>query len=87
MTDETPRVTMTFFTVMVIAHDVREKALINSGALAKMTATSKEYWEELRMTGRGPKCCEDLGHVWYRLSDVQDWLEEHIFNDLEVRNG
>ncbi len=78
---------MTFFKVMVIAHDVREKAIINEGALSKMTVTSKEYWEELRMTKRGPKYSEDLGDVWYRLADVQDWLEENIFKDRAVRCG
>ncbi|WP_375687983.1 hypothetical protein [Pseudooceanicola sp. LIPI14-2-Ac024] len=86
MRDEIPRVTTTFFTVMVIAHDVRKKALINEGALSKLTVTSKAYWEELRMTGRGPRYCEDLGQVWYRLADVQDWLEENIFKDREVRH-
>lgn len=85
MKAETPRVTVAFFALCVEAYHIRRGTMIHENALAKLTATSIAYWVQLREAGNGPKHCEDYGLIWYRLADVQDWLEENIFNDLGGR--
>lgn len=86
MTAETPRVTVAFFALCVEAYHIRSKTLIHENAVARLTATSIAYWAQLRDAGKGPKYCIDYGLVWYTLADVQDWLEENIFKDREVRH-
>lgn len=86
MTAETPRVTVAFFALCVEAYHIRRGTMIHENALARLTATSIAYWVQLREAGEGPKYSKDYGLIWYRLADVQDWLEENIFNDLEERN-
>lgn len=87
MTDETPRVTMAFFALCVEAYHIRSATLIHENALAKLTATSIAYWIKLRESGKGPKHCKYFGRIWYTLADVQDWLEENIFDDPGGHHG
>ncbi len=51
--------------------------LIDTCAVARITKTSKSYWEKLRSRCEGPKYIKRKRLVLYRLSDVVDWLELH----------
>lgn len=81
---ETPRVTSDLLSLSIDFHAIRKKVLIHASTLPKLTATSAAYWENMRVVGLGPKHCEDLGHTFYTLGDVQDWLLENGFLDSEA---
>jgi predicted DNA-binding transcriptional regulator AlpA len=54
-----------------------ETTLIDTCAIARLTKTSKSYWEKLRCRGEGPKYIKRGRLVLYWLSDVEVWLEAH----------
>jgi predicted DNA-binding transcriptional regulator AlpA len=54
-----------------------ENTLIDTCAIARLTKTSKSYWEKLRCRGEGPKYIKRGRLVLYRLSDVERWFEMH----------
>lgn len=71
---EHPRITPDFVLISYLAHSVREKTLLNPGAVAQLTGTSKDHWKRLRTNGVGPKFHEEHDRVWYVLADLQQWL-------------
>ena len=52
-----------------------EKTLIDTCAIARLTKTSKSFWEKLRCRGEGPKYYKVGRIVLYRLSDIEAYLE------------
>ena len=52
-----------------------EKTLIDTCAIARLTKTSKSYWEKLRCRGEGPIYIKRGRLVLYRLSDIETWLK------------
>lgn len=81
---ETPRVTADLMRLSLDFHTIRKQVLIHASTLPKLTATSAAYWENMRVVGLGPKHCEDLGHTFYILGEVQDWLLANGFLDSEA---
>jgi predicted DNA-binding transcriptional regulator AlpA len=59
-----------------------EKTLIDTCAIARLTKTSKSYWEKLRYRGAGPRYIKRGRLVLYWLSDVEAWLEGHSVTPL-----
>lgn len=57
---------------------ISTKPLIDTCAIARLTKTSKSYWEKLRCRGEGPKYIKRGHLVLYWLSDVELWLEAHL---------
>ena len=55
-----------------------ENTLIDTRAIARLTKTSKSYWEKLRCRGEGPRHFKRGRIVLYRLSDIEAWLEAHL---------
>ncbi len=53
------------------------KTLIDTAAAARLTKTSKSYWEKLRCCGEGPRYIKRGRLVLYWLSDIEAWLEMH----------
>jgi predicted DNA-binding transcriptional regulator AlpA len=53
------------------------KTLIDTCALARLTGTSKSYWEKMRMRKEGPRHIAAKGLVRYRWSDVEAWMNAH----------
>jgi predicted DNA-binding transcriptional regulator AlpA len=51
--------------------------LVNTCTLARLTGTSKSYWEKLRMRNEGPRHITAKGFVRYRWSDVEAWMTAH----------
>jgi hypothetical protein len=74
MTIERPRITADLVLISYMAHPVRKTTILNPGAVAKLTGTSKGYWKRLRCRGIGPRFHDEQGRIWYVLSDLQDWL-------------
>lgn len=64
-----------------------KKSLIDTCALARLTRTSKSYWEKLRSRGEGPRFYKFGRNVLYRLSDLEAYLESHSVNPAEMANG
>jgi hypothetical protein len=74
MTIERPHITADLLLVSYMAHPIRKTTILNPGAVAKLTGTSKRYWRRLRSKGIGPRFHEEQGCIWYVLADLQDWL-------------
>lgn len=53
------------------------KTLLDTAALARLTNTSKSYWEKLRCRGESPKYIKRGHLVLYWLADIEEWLEAH----------
>ncbi len=53
-----------------------DRKFVRTPELAKLTSTSKRYWEKLRLAGGGPVYIRFGGIVAYDLNDVLAWLEE-----------
>lgn len=60
-----------------------EDNLINTEALAKLTGTSKSYWEKMRSRGEGPRYFKRRGLVLYRRADVDAWLAARVVSTQE----
>lgn len=54
-----------------------KKTLIDTAAAARLTKTSKSYWEKLRWRKEGPKYIKRGRLVLYWLSDIEAWLDKH----------
>lgn len=83
VTAETPRVSSRLLNLSINFHAIRQKVLLHASTMPNLTETSAAYWENMRIVGLGPNHCEDLGHIFYVLGDVQDWLLENGFLDVE----
>lgn len=55
-----------------------EGTLIDTNALARLTKTSKSYWERLRRDNVGPAYIKRGRIVLYRIEDVEEFLSLHI---------
>lgn len=61
-----------------------QRTLLNTGALAQLTDTSKSTWEKMRVEGRGPRYIKVRNLVWYRWADVDAWLAAHEIPTEEI---
>lgn len=57
--------------------NLSSQPLIDTAAAARLTKTSKSYWEKLRWRKEGSKYIKRGRLVLYRLSDIEMWLEQH----------
>lgn len=55
-----------------------ENTLIDTNAVARLTKTSKSFWERLRREGLGPAYIRMGRIVLYRMSDVEEFLAAHV---------
>ena len=55
-----------------------EGTLIDTSALARLTKTSKSYWERMRRENVGPAYIKRGRIVLYRIEDVEEFLSLHI---------
>jgi predicted DNA-binding transcriptional regulator AlpA len=63
---------------------LQQRMLVNTGALARLTQTSKSTWEKMRVEGRGPRYIKVRNLVWYRWADIEAWLAEHEVSNKGV---